>query len=98
MSGADSKALLDRAKLHSLGVWHHVAAVYDGRQYRNYVDGVLEGAAEVHLAPQHAGRTSVGTRINRVNYFKGAVFAARMTNRALPPADFLKVPPELNER
>jgi hypothetical protein len=98
MSGADSKALLDRAKLHSLGVWHRVAAVYDGRQYRNYVDGVLEGAAEVHLAPQHAGRTSVGTRINRVNYFKGAVFAARMTNRALPPADFLKVPPELNER
>jgi hypothetical protein len=98
MSGADSKALLDRAKLHSLGVWHHVAAVYDGRQYRSYVDGVLELAAEVHLAPQHAGRTSVGTRINRVNYFKGAVFAARMTNRALPPADFLKVPPELNER
>jgi hypothetical protein len=40
----------------------------------------------------------VGTRINRVNYFKGAVFAARMTNRALPPADFLKMPPELNER
>ncbi len=98
MSGEDSKALLDRAKLHSLGVWHHVAAVYDGRQYRSYVDGVLELAAEVHLAPQHAGRTSVGTRINRVNYFKGAVFAARMTNRALPPADFLKVPPELNER
>ena len=98
MSGADSKALLDRAKLHSLGVWHHVAALYDGRQYRSYVDGVLELAAEVHLAPQHAGRTSVGTRINRVNYFKGAVFAARMTNRALPPADFLKVPPELNER
>jgi hypothetical protein len=79
-------------------VWHRVAAVYDGRQYRNYVDGVLELAAEVHLAPQHAGRTSVGTRINRVNYFKGAVFAARMTNRALPPADFLKMPPELNER
>jgi len=95
MSGTESKALLDRQKLHSLGVWHHVAAVYDGRQYRNYVDGVLEGAAEVHLAPQHAGRTSVGTRINRVDYFKGAVLSARMTNRALAPAEFLKVAPEL---
>lgn len=95
LKGKESKALLDRTKLHSLGAWHHAASVYDGREYRNYVDGVLEGAAEVHLAPQGPGRTSVGTRINRVNYFKGAVLKARMTNRALPPAEFLKVPPEL---
>lgn len=89
-SGTESKALLDRQKLHSLGEWHHAAAVYDGREYRNYVDGVLEGAAEVHLAPQGAGRTSVGTRINRKDYFKGAVRTARMTNRALPVSEFLK--------
>jgi hypothetical protein len=49
----------------------------------------------VRLAPQGAGRTSVGTRINRRDYFKGAVLEARMTNRALSPAEFLKVPPEL---
>jgi hypothetical protein len=95
MSSTGSKTLLDREKLHSLGAWHHAAAVYDGREYRNYVDGVLQGAAEVHLAPQGAGRTSVGTRINRRDYFKGAVLEARMTNRALAPAEFLKVPPEL---
>ncbi len=95
MSGTESKALMDRGKLHSLGAWHHAAAVYDGREYRNYVDGVLEGAAEVRLAPQGAGRTSVGTRINRRDYFKGAVLAARMTNRALGVGEFLKVPGEL---
>ena len=94
-SGTESKALMDREKLHTLGVWHHAAAVYDGREYRNYVDGVLEGAAQLHLAPQGAGRTSVGTRINRRDYFKGAVLAARMTNRALSPPEFLKVPREL---
>jgi len=94
-SGAESKALMDREKLHPLGVWHHAAAVYDGREYRNYVDGVLEGTAQVHLAPQGTGQTSVGTRINRRDYFKGAVLAARMTDRALPPAEFLKLPPEL---
>jgi hypothetical protein len=94
-SGTESKALMDREKLHTLGVWHHAVAVYDGREYRNYVDGVAEGAAQLHLAPQGAGRTSVGTRINRRDYFKGAVLAARMTNRALSPAGFLKVPQEL---
>ena len=95
LSGKESKALMDRGKLHPLGVWHHAAAVYDGREYRNYVDGVLEGAGEVHLVPQGAGQTSVGTRFNRRGYFKGAVLAARMTNRALAVTEFLKVPAEL---
>ena len=89
-SGAGSKALLDRAKLHPLGAWYHVAAVYDGRTFSNYVDGVLEGSAEVHLLPQKAGRSSIGVRINKVYYFKGAVLMARMTPRALPVAEFLR--------
>jgi hypothetical protein len=55
------------------------------------VNGVQEGAAEVHLEPQGPGRSSVGVRINRVNYFKGAIRMARFTPRALPPAEFLKV-------
>jgi len=52
LSGSESKALIDRAKLHSLGQWHHAALVYDGRELRNYVDGVLEGSAPLHLTPQ----------------------------------------------
>src|SRR3954453_7218667 len=96
-SGSESKALMDRSKLHTLGAWHHAAAVYDGKQYRNYVDGVLEGSAELHLAPQGAGQTSVGTRFNRKDYFKGAVLSARMTDCALAVSEFLKVPKSLSE-
>ncbi len=90
-SSTGAKALMDRAKQHPAGVWHHAAAVYDGREFRNYVNGVLQGQAEVKLAPQGAGRTSVGVRINRVDYFKGAVRIARMTRRALSPTEFLPV-------
>ena len=89
-SGAAQKALLDREKLHALGEWFHVAAVYDGKQFRSYVDGVEEGAAEIHFAPQGAGRSSVGVRMNRVFYFKGAIRMARFTQRALAPSEFLK--------
>lgn len=85
-----SKALLDRALLHPLGEWAHIAAVYDGRELRSYVNGKLELKAEVKLIPQKAGRTSVGVRINRRDYFKGAVRLARMTPRALKPEEFLK--------
>lgn len=92
LSGTESLALLDRTKLHSLGAWHAVAAVYDGREFRNYVDGQLQGSGPLHLAPQGEGHTSIGTRINRVNYFKGAVLEARMTRRALAPSEFLKPP------
>lgn len=92
-SGGLQKALLNRKNLHPLGAWYHVAATYDGREFRSYVDGVPDGAAEIRLAPQGAGRTSVGVRLNRVYFFKGAVRMARFTRRALAPAEFLK-PPE----
>lgn len=90
-TNAGSKALMDRAKLHPAGVWVHVAATYDGRMYRNYVNGVLQGEAEVKLSPQGPGRTSVGVRINHVDYFKGAIRLSRFSRRALQPSQFLKV-------
>lgn len=88
-SGSESQALMNRAALHPLGRWYHVASVYDGKEFRNYVDGVREGAAEIRLAPHGPGHASVGMRINRVFYFKGAVHLARFTRRALSPAEFL---------
>jgi Concanavalin A-like lectin/glucanases superfamily len=89
-TGDVQKALLNRRHLHPLGEWYHVAAVYDGHTFRSYIDGVEDGAAEIQLAPQGEGRTSVGVRINRLFYFKGAVRMARFTRRALPPSEFLK--------
>lgn len=89
-SGDVSKALIHPELIHPLGVWYHVAAVYDGTEFRSYVNGVQEGAAQLRLAPQGNGHSSVGVRINRVNYFKGAIQAARFTKRALTPEEFLK--------
>ena len=38
-SGDAGEALLDRTRLQPLGRWYHVAAVYDGRELRSYVNG-----------------------------------------------------------
>jgi hypothetical protein len=89
-SGQTSKTLIDRKKLHPLDAWHHIAMVYDGKEFRHYVNGQLQGAAEVALAPQGKGHTSIGVRINLRDYFKGAIRVARMTRRALAPEEFLK--------
>jgi hypothetical protein len=91
-STTGQRALMNRNSLYPLGVWYHVAAVYDGKVFSNYVNGVQEGAAEIELSPQGPGRSSVGVRINLVDYFKGAIHSARFTRRALSPAEFLKAP------
>ena len=89
-SGTANKALMNQMALHPLGVWYHVASVYDGKEFRNYVDGVREGAADVSLAPHREGHASVGARINSVFHFKGAVHLARFTRKALSPSEFLR--------
>jgi Concanavalin A-like lectin/glucanases superfamily len=94
VTGAGYRSLLlFEDKKHPVGRWYHVAQTYDGRMHRSYVNGLLQG--ELALAaykPMGPGAASVGTRINKVNYFKGAVRQARFTSRALTPAEFLKLP------
>jgi hypothetical protein len=91
-AGGQSRPLLNRDHLHPLDAWYHVAMVYDGKEFRNYVNGKLEGAGPLHLIPQGAGHASAGVRINRRDYFKGAIRLARFTRKALTPAEFLRPP------
>jgi hypothetical protein len=91
-SGDASRALMNRERLHPLGAWYHVASVYDGREFSNYVNGERENVFEIRFAPQRPGRAAIGVRMTLVDYFKGAVRAARFTRRALKPAEFLPAP------
>src|SRR5262245_3966198 len=84
-----NKALMVADKRHPIGQWYHVAQVYDGRWYRSYVNGELQGEAEVAFTPQGPGRASIGVRMNKVNYFHGAVAKARFTSAALPVSEFM---------
>ena len=91
-SKAGSKALAFPEKLHPINQWYAVEQTYDGKTYRSYVNGVLEGEGDVAFTPHGAGHVMVGVRMNHVNYFKGSVALARFTDKALPPNAFLKPP------
>ena len=97
-SNGNGRTLLNCKMLHPLGKWYRVTAVYDGKLFSNYVDDELEGSGEVQLVPQGMGRSSIGTRINKTFYFKGAVLMARMTPRALQPEQFLLMPPPASKK
>ncbi len=90
-----SQPLMFPARLHPIGQWYHVAQVYDGKVYRSYVNGELQGEAAIAFPAQGPGHASVGVRINRVNYFKGAVRQARFTPRALAVPEFMQLPAHL---
>jgi hypothetical protein len=98
MAQGHSKVLLNCQKLHPLGKWYRITAVYDGKFLRNYVDNEEQGEGEVQLSPQGAGHASIGVRINLKDYFKGAVFEARFTRAPLSVAEFLEMPEKIAGR
>ena len=91
-----NKALVVPEKTFAIGRWYAVQQSFDGRTYRSYVDGVLQAEDAIDFKPHKPGRSSVGMRINRVSYFKGAVLEARFTPRALAAAEFAALPLGLN--
>ena len=89
-SGENNRPLLAENFKHPVGAWYHVALVFDGKEMRHYVDGRLEMSGPLTIKPLAAGKTSIGVRMNRVYWFKGAVQKARFTLRALQPNEFMK--------
>ena len=92
IAAGHSRALLNCEKLHPFGPWYRVTAVYDGKMLHNYVGDEIQGEGELVIPPERPGRSSVGTRIDLRDYYKGAMYSARFTRRALPVGDFLKLP------
>jgi len=87
--GHAKQTLIVPANRFPVGRWYHVAQSYDGTTYRSYVDGVVQLEVPVHFDPQGPGRAAIGMRMNRVNFFHGAVRAAFFARSALAPADFV---------
>ena len=87
-SGLASQAQLAHDHEHPLDAWVHAALVYDGREMRHYVDGRMEMSHPIACPPPRAGRTSIGVRMNRVFWYRGAICAARFASEALAPEAF----------
>lgn len=92
-SGQSERTLQSRERLHPLGEWYHAALVYDGREMRHYINGAEERADAVDYLPVEGGQTSIGCRLNRVFWFKGAIRTVRVSHRALTPEEFMREGP-----
>jgi len=88
-SGESERTLYAKEFLHESGEWFHAALTYENGRMRHYVNGIQEMEGEVEFRPMMGGQTSVGCRLNRVYWFKGAVRALSFTGRALAPSEFV---------
>jgi lysophospholipase L1-like esterase len=88
-SGEEKRTLYSENFKHKTGEWYHVALVYDGVTMRHFVDGREELSGPLAIQPLGSGSTSIGVRMNRVFWFKGAVRKALFTPRALSPQEFM---------
>ena len=88
-SGANSRPLYAENFKHRVGEWFHVALVYDGTTMRHYVNGMEELSGPLAISPLGKGTASIGVRMNRVFWFKGAIRKVRFTPRALSPKEFM---------
>lgn len=85
-----NKALIVEDKRFPVGRWYHVAQTYDGQVYRSYVDGEQQMKFVTPFSPQGPGKASAGVRMNRLNYFNGAIRGAKFTQAALMPEAFTR--------
>jgi hypothetical protein len=83
LSGASRLTLLDRSRIHPAGRWHWVALRYDGHRMTSWVDGRQELEGVIEFPPMKSGQTSLGVRLNRASWFKGAIREVRFHPGAL---------------
>ncbi|MCF6271252.1 MAG: LamG domain-containing protein [Melioribacteraceae bacterium] len=83
--------LVDAKNLHPVGEWYHAALVYENGTAKHYVNGIEEFSGEVEYLPIIDGKTSIGTRMNKVSWFKGGIKKIRVTHKALTPAEFMTI-------
>jgi len=64
--------------------------VYDGKVLRHFINGEKEMEGPVDFPPSASGKMSLGVRLNRVYWYKGAIGEVRFHPRALEGAELQK--------
>jgi len=82
-------ALIDEKLLHPLGLWYHVAFVVEKDRLSTYVNGKLELSEAFSFNGINTGQSSIGVRLNKRSWFKGAIYKIKISPSMLNPDGFI---------
>ena len=84
-------ALATEELLHPLEKWYHVAFVVTPNSLTTFVNGKQELHKDYTFNTIEQGQTSIGVRMNKVSWFKGAIYKIQISPEALKPNQFLRL-------
>ena len=88
-SGPSQKTLIEPEFVHPIGKWYHVALTLDkDGTMKNYVNGKFELEGHVDYSPLE-GEMSIGSRRNKVSWYKGAINKIRISKEVVKPEEFI---------
>lgn len=90
-SDASRFTAIDPQKVHPTDRWYWVALRYDGQVMTSFVNGEKQVEGEVRIEAMGSGQLSLGVRLNRVSWFKGAIREVRFHPAPLEAATLQRV-------
>jgi hypothetical protein len=88
-SGESFLTMVDTNLVHPAGEWYHIAFVVDNGKMTTYINGKHELEGKIAFSPFKAGQASIGVRLNKKSWFKGAIDEIRITPKCLTPSGFI---------
>jgi hypothetical protein len=86
VNGSSNCTLIDKDLTHPVDKWYNVTITYGNGTFTTYVNGVKELTGSVTYGPISSnGIVSLGSRMNRRNYFNGAIRKVIVTKTILTP-------------
>ena len=89
---ASQLTLVEPNNTHPTEDWMHAAITFKNDTFRTYVNGKEELKGHINFTTaivNTVGVTSIGSRMNRVNFYKVLVKTLKITHKALLPGEFL---------
>jgi hypothetical protein len=78
-----SLTLIDSSKTHPVNQWATIKMTYGNGEMKGYVNGVEEVSGRIAYLPiSAAAKTSIGTRMDKRSWFKGAIKSIAFTHGA----------------
>ena len=88
----ESLALIDEKLVHATEVWQHAAITYRDSAFTTYFNGEKELSGTLRYTDKiinTTGKTSLGGRMDKRNYYAGLIKYLKVSHTVLDPAQFI---------